>query len=266
MDSSYQPLPDVHVIPSHLEVPGVGVILVNAFVLLSERPVLVDTGLGLESEQFMATLESILDPAELAWVWLTHDDTDHTGSVCAVLERAPKAKLATHALGALRATTWCPLPLDRVHALQVGSTIDAGDRTLQAIRPPVFDNPTSIGIYDPSTETLFPVDTFGAILPGAVQDAADLAEPELVGGMTAWTAFDSPWTHLVDRARFGEVLDGVRSLGARNVLSSHLPAAIGQTDALLKIIESVPDAEPFVPPDHEAFAAIVAQMGPPPGT
>jgi hypothetical protein len=147
----------------------------------------------------------------------------------------------------------------------VGSTIDAGDRTLHAIRPPVFDNPTSLGFHDPSTGTLFIVDTFGAILPGVVENASDLAEPELVGGMTAWTTFDSPWTHLVDRGRFGEVLDDVRKLGATNVMSSHLPAAIGQTDALLKIIEAVPDAEPFVPPDHEAFAAIVAQMGPPPG-
>ncbi len=264
MDSSYQPLPDVHVIPSHLEVPGVGVILVNAFVLLSERPVLIDTGLGMDSTQFMATLESIVDPAELGWIWLTHDDADHTGSLQAVLERAPQAKLATHALGALRASTWCALPLDRVHALQVGSTIDAGDRTLHALRPPVFDNPTSTGIYDPSTGTFFAVDTFGAILPGVVENVADLAEPELVGGMTAWTTFDSPWLHLVDRVRFGEVLDDVRKLGATNVMTSHLPAAIGQTDVLLKILESVPDAEPFVPPDHEAFAAIAAQMGPPP--
>ena len=61
------------------------------------------------------------------------------------------------------------------------------------------------------------------------------------------------------------MLDDTRKLGATNVLSSHLPAAIGKTDALLKIVESVPDAEPFVPPDHEAFAGIVAQMGPPPG-
>jgi hypothetical protein len=265
MDSSYKPLPDVHVIPSHLEVPGVGVILVNAFVLLSERPVLIDTGLAVDSEQFMSALEAIVDPAELGWIWMTHDDSDHTGSLGAVLERAPQAKLAMHGLGALRASTCCPIPLDRVHALQVGSTIDVGDRTLQAIRPPVFDNPTSLGFHDVSTGTLFAVDTFGAILPGVVENAADLAEPELVGGITAWTTFDSPWTHLVDRGRFGEVLDEVRKLGATNVLSSHLPAATGQTDSLLKIIESVPDAEPFVPPDHEAFAAIVAEMGPPPG-
>ena len=264
MDSSYQALPDVHVIPSHLDVPGVGTIIVNAFVLLAEQPVLVDTGLGVDSEQFMSTLESIVDPADLRWVWLTHDDPDHTGSLAAVMERAPQAKLATHALGALRASTWCQVPLDRVYALQIGSVIDVGDRTLEAIRPPVFDNPTSTGLYDSSTQTLFPVDTFGAILPGAAENVDEYAEPELIGGITAWTTFDSPWTHLVDRAKFADVIDGVRRLGATNVLSSHLPPATGRLDVLLKIIESVPDAEPFVPPDYEAFVAIVSQMGPPP--
>jgi hypothetical protein len=264
MDSIYQPLSDVHVIPSHLDVPGVGLILVNAFVLLSEQPVLIDAGLGVDSEQFMAGLESVIDPADLRWVWLTHDDMDHTGSLSAVMARAPQAKLATHGLGALRIATWCSIPLDRVHALQVGEMVDVGDRELRAIRPPVFDNPTSIGIYDQSSRTLFPADTFGAILPGVAENAADFAEPELVGGMTAWTTFDSPWTHLVDRSRFGAVVDDVRRLDATHILSSHLPYATGCLDQFLKIVESVPDAEPFVPPDHTAFAGIVAQMGPPP--
>ena len=266
MDPTYQATPDVHVLPTHLEVPGVGTIIVNAFVLTSEQPVLIDTGLAVESESFMAALEAVIDPSELAWVWLTHDDSDHTGSLGEVMARAPRAKLATHGLGALRASTCCAVPLDRVHALQVGDKIDAGDRTLHAVRPPLFDNPTSTGIYDDSTQTLFPVDTFGAILPGVAEDVAEYAEPELAGGMAAWTTFDSPWVHLVDRGRFAEVLDGVRKLGATTVLSAHLPAARGRLDDFLKIMESVPDADPFVPPDHEAFAAIVAQMGPPPGS
>jgi hypothetical protein len=240
----------------------VGVILANAFVLHSAEPVLIDTGLGTDGDQFMAAVESVIDPSDLRWVWLTHDDTDHTGNIQAVMERAPQARLATHGLGALRMSTWWPVPLERVHALQADSVLDVGERTLQAVRPPMFDNPTSIGIYDAAKRTLFSVDTFGAILPGVVQDVADLAEPELVGGMVGWSTFDTPWAHLVDRARFGEVLATVRGLGPDLVLSSHLPAASGCADQLLKIAESVPDAEPFVPPDHTAFAAIVAQMGP----
>ena len=44
MDESYRVGPDVHVLPSRMDVPGVGSIPINAFVILSEQPVLVDCG------------------------------------------------------------------------------------------------------------------------------------------------------------------------------------------------------------------------------
>jgi flavorubredoxin len=264
MDPVYAALPDVHVLPSHLDVPGVGTIVANAFVLLAEQPVLIDTGLAVDGNEFMTALEAVIDPKDLQWIWITHDDADHTGNLQAIFERAPEAKIATHALGALRMSTWCPIPLDRVHALQVGEMFDVGDRILHTIRPPVFDNPTAIGIYDSSTRTLFSVDSFGAILPSVAQDVEEYAEPELIGGMTAWTTFDSPWTHLVDPKKFAALLNQVRELDPTHVLSSHLPLATGRVDTLLKVLESVPEAAPFVPPDHVGFAEIVAQMGPPP--
>ncbi len=48
MDNPYQAAPDVHVLPTNLPLPGAGLVLpVNAYVLLSEEPVLVDGGLGM---------------------------------------------------------------------------------------------------------------------------------------------------------------------------------------------------------------------------
>jgi glyoxylase-like metal-dependent hydrolase (beta-lactamase superfamily II) len=46
----------------------------------AEEPVLIDTGVGVEGPDFLAALESIIAPEELRWIWLTHDDADHTGS------------------------------------------------------------------------------------------------------------------------------------------------------------------------------------------
>lgn len=143
------------------------------------------------------------------------------------MERAPKARLLTHGFAALRMSTWWPVPLRRVHALNVGARIDVGDRLLRAVRPPLFDNPMSIGLLDERTGSLFSVDAFGAILPAPVQDAADVAEEALSVGMTMWAADDSPWVHLVDRAKFGTALREVETLEPSRVLSSHLPAASG---------------------------------------
>lgn len=261
MDAPYQAGPDVHVLPHNLPLPGVGVLPVNAYVLLAEEPVLVDTGLAADSGDFIDALTSIVDPKTLRWVWLTHDDADHTGNIQRVFELAPHARLATPAFSALRMASWWPVPLDRVHAIRAGDRLPVGDRTLRAVAPPVYDNPMSTGLLDEATGTLFSVDSFGALLPEPAQDAADVPEDALTGGMLAWATSDSPWAHLVDRRRFAEVLDGVRRLQPTRILSSHLPAASGtSTERFLQVLESVPDAEPAVAPGHEEFAQMVAAM------
>ena len=122
MDAPYQVGPDVHVLPTHLPLPGVGVLPINAFVLLAEEPVLVDTGIGFDGPDFLDALSSIIDPSALRWVWLTHDDADHVGSIEQVLTLAPNARLVTNGFTALRMASWWHVPLDRVHAIRDGDT------------------------------------------------------------------------------------------------------------------------------------------------
>jgi hypothetical protein len=116
-------------------------------------------------------------------------------------------------------------------------------------------------VLDRSTGALFSVDAFGAILPEPTQDASDVPPEVLAGGMLGWAMSDSPWAHLVDRERFGEVLDRVRRLQPTRIFSSHLPAASGTSlEAFLEVLERVPDAEPDMPPDSEQFAQMIAAM------
>jgi hypothetical protein len=261
VDAPYQAAPDVHVLPTSLPLPGVGVLPINAYVLLAEEPVLIDGGVAVESDDFVDALASIIDPRDLRWIWLTHDDADHTGSIQRVMELAPQARLATQAFSALRMSSWWPVPLDRVHAIRPGDRLPAGDRTLRAVAPPLFDNPLSTGLFDEATGSFFSVDSFGALLPHATEDAAEVPHEALVGGMVAWATVDSPWAHLTDRQRFGQVLDGVRRLQPSRIFSSHLPAASGTSlENFLEVLESVPDAEPAVAPDQEQFAQMLAGM------
>jgi flavorubredoxin len=251
---------DVWVLPSQMPVPGVGSIPINSFLLLAEQPMLVDTGLDVDRDAFMDALASIIDPADLRWVWLTHDDADHTGALEAVMAAAPQATLVTHAFGALRMNTWWPVPLDRVQALQIGNSIDLGDRTVHALRPPTYDNPMTTAIFDEKTRTFFCVDSFGAVLGGPVQSLDEVSADDLTVGMTTWTTFDSPWLHLTQPDKLTAMLDGVRALDADQVLSSHLPPATGRIDEFLDFVASLPDAEPFVAPDAASFAEIAAAL------
>ena len=49
--------------------------------------------------------------------------------------------------------------------------------------------------------------------------------------MACWATSDSPWVHITDKVKFGEVLERVRQLAPSRIFSSHLPAAASGTSA-----------------------------------
>jgi flavorubredoxin len=259
MDKPYQAMPGIEVLPAHFPIPGAGFLPVNAFVIKAKEPVLVDTAMGIESEEFMKALESIIDPHDLKWVWLTHDDADHTGSIQKVLEAAPNARLAANSLAVLRMSTAWRVPMQRVYWLNPGDSINAGDRTLTAVRPPLFDNPTTIGIYDSKAETFFSADCFGALIPSPARNVEDLPADVLAQGMIGWAGADSPWVHMVEPARFNRALDGIRQMAPKTILSAHLAPARGNTGQLLDILAQIPASTPFAAPDQKALEQILAQ-------
>ena len=195
MDKPIQALADVHILPAHFPIPGAGFLAVNAFVIKSSEPVLVDTGMGIESDAFMKALSTVIDPADLKWVWVTHDDADHTGNLQKVLEAAPGARLVANALAVLRMSTGWNVPMDRVYWLNPGESLSVGDHKLTAVRPPLFDNPTTIGIYDDKTKVYFSADCFGAIIPSPAQSVDEVSENDLAQGLISWASGDNPWVH-----------------------------------------------------------------------
>ena len=249
--------PDVDALGTWLPIPGCGVLVVNSFVIRAAQPVLVDTGLAALGDAFLQALERSIDPARLTWIWLTHPDPDHVGNLAAILERAPRARVVTTFLGMAKMGL-LGLPVDRVHLLNPGQSLDAGDRELLAMAPPVFDAPESTGLLDPSTGTLFSADCFGALLPAPAKNVADVDPEVLRVGMIGWATVDAPWLHRVDRARFRESLQAVADLQPKRVLSSHLPPAEGVTDTLLRNLAVAPDAPPFVGPDQAALERMLA--------
>jgi len=139
---------DVTVLNDYAEVPGLGFLAVNAFVVHATEPVVVDTGLSLPGVGFLDALASVIDPADVRWIYLTHPDRDHTGGLFELLEAAPLAKVVTTFLSVGVMSTERPLPLDRLYLLNPGQSLDVGDRTLTAFRPPLFDSPSTTGFYD----------------------------------------------------------------------------------------------------------------------
>ncbi|HEU0240874.1 MAG TPA: MBL fold metallo-hydrolase [Micromonosporaceae bacterium] len=262
----YRMGPDVTVLNDYLDVPGIGFLDVNSFVLHSREPVVIDTGLGLPDRNFVAELRKVIDPRDVRWIWLTHPDRDHTGGLFDLLDAAPKARLVTTYLGVGIMSCERPLPLDRVYLLNAGQSLDVGDRTLTGFRPPLFDNPATVGAYDSRSEICFSSDCFGAALPTAelagTDEVGDIPRDDLVAGQLLWATVDSPWVHTVDIDRFLATLQPLRAMAPSAILSTHLPPAIGRTNQLLDTISAAPTADPFVGPDQAALEEMLATFEP----
>ena len=237
---TYRSGEDVTVINDHLEIPGMGFLAINAFVLHAAEPVVVDTGVSLPDRDFVATLSSVMDPATVRWIWLTHPDRDHTGGLFKLLEAAPQARVVTTFMGAGIMSTERPLPLDRVYLLNPGQSLAVGDRSLHAFRPPLFDSPATVGFYDDRSRTCFSSDCFGAPLASADlasgSDAREVPADELRGAQLVWAAVDSPWVHSVDTARYLQTIRALQAMEPEVILSTHLPAAVGMDEQLFGML------------------------------
>ena len=77
-------IPGIDVLTADVEIPGLGHLSINSYLVHREEPILVDTGSIAQSDEFDEALRSVIDVADLRWIWLTHTDFDHIGLLHAI--------------------------------------------------------------------------------------------------------------------------------------------------------------------------------------
>jgi len=257
MLESINSAPDIVSLVSYIPIPGYGVLPVNAFVIKSTQPVLVDTGMASVRTDFMSSLKAAIDPKEIRWIWLTHIDMDHIGNLAAVLAEAPNARVVTSFIGMAKLGLH-GLPVDRAYLLNTGQTLDVGDRQLLAMKPPTYDAPETTGLFDQKSGTLISADSFGAILEKPVDSAADIDHQALKEGSLVWASIDAPWLSIVDRNKFANKLSVIEKLNSNRILSSHLPPAENMSSTLLGILSEASTTPAFAGPDQSALEKMMA--------
>jgi flavorubredoxin len=197
----------------------------NSLVIRAAEPVVVDTSLVTHRSEWFDDLFSLVEPDDVRWLYLTHDDDDHAGNLVEALERCPNATVVTSWAGSGRMCAAFGIPSERVRTVDDGEAFDVGDRSLHAVRPPVYDSAYTRGLFDPTTRVLHAADAFCTPMPATPVDRVDeIPERMWEDGMAMFHyASLCPWLWMVDEARFRPEVERLSALDPEVIVSAHSP-------------------------------------------
>jgi flavorubredoxin len=219
---------DAYLIPNLVPQGPDAYLYVNTMVIRGAEPVVIDTGAPVHRELWLEKVFSVVEPRDVRWIFLSHDDGDHTGGLLDILDAAPNAKLVTNFFSVERLALEKPaLPLDRMVWLEPGESFDAGDRRLRLFRPPIFDGPTTRGLFDERTGVMWAVDSFAAFVPGAVYHVDDVPAPMYDETFPLLNSMVSPWHQWLDPVKYDAHVDTVEALKPAAIASAHGPIVTG---------------------------------------
>jgi flavorubredoxin len=216
--------PDTFLVHDH-QGEGTGPVSVplNSLVIRAAQPVVVDTGMRENRDVFLADVFGLVEPEDVRWVFISHDDVDHTGNVNALMDACPNATLVINWFMTERMGKSLTVPPARWRWISDGEVLDVGDRRLVAMRPPIFDSPTTRGLFDGTTGVYWAADAFATPMVTPVRDVAALEERFWVDGIAMFANYISAWLPLVDDARFQRVVDRVEALAPTTIAGCHTP-------------------------------------------
>jgi flavorubredoxin len=252
---------DTYLIPNLVPAEPGTFVMMSSLVILADEPIVVDTGAPAHREQWLANVASVVDLDDVRWIFLSHDDGDHIGNMHAVLEAAPKALIVTNFFSNERAAVEPDraMPLDRQVWLEAGASFDAGDRRLHLFRPPIFDGPTTRGLYDERSGVMWAVDSFAALTTGAVYEAPDVPSELYDGSFTLFNSLVSPWHQWLSPAVYGRHVDSVEAIGATAIASAHGPVLRGSyIPAAFDRVQALAGQPAIAGPGQETLDAILS--------
>ena len=257
--------PDTYVIHHVQEALGQPLfVYLNSMVIKGAEPMIVDTGTIGNRTQWLEDVFAIVEPADVKWVFLSHDDVDHTGNLDQVLTACPNATLVSSWAITERHTNAFQFPLDRCHWLNDGESFDAGDRKFTAVRPPLYDSPTTRGLLDDKTGVYWGVDSFACPMPGNVMShVSEFDEGFWAEGMAMFMYHAlSPWLSVVDPVKYGADCDRVQSLGAKTIATAHSPIITEEmSDKAFQILRDLPSVPAPPCPNNDVLQAILTAAG-----
>ncbi len=132
----------------------------NAYLILDEKNVLVDTVWGPFKEKLIENISEVIDPSEIDIVVANHAETDHSGALAEVLRYSPDATVICSRMGEKNIrghfhSDW------NFRTVSTGDSVGIGGETLHFIGAPMLHWPDSMFTYLGEKKILMPNDAFG---------------------------------------------------------------------------------------------------------
>ena len=234
-------------------------VYLNSMVILGEEPIVVDTGTAANSRYWFEDVQSLVDPEDVRWIFISHDDHDHTGNLARAMHTFKNATLVSTWFQLERLGGDYELPLDRMRWINDGESFDAGDRKLVAIRPPVFDSPTTRGLFDSKTGVYWASDSFATSVPGPTADVSELNSEEWRQGVQMFGMAVSPWISLTDPNKYAAHVNRLKEVDIKVIAGAHTPPIYGSyTRTAIDMMYDLPFAPAFENPTQADLDAMLA--------
>ena len=132
----------------------------NSYLVVDKKIALVDTVWGRFSGEFIENVRQVIDPSKIDYVIAQHAESDHSGSLPALMQLCPNAKLVVSPRGQTSITghyhqEW------NFQVVKTGDTISLGGCELVFVEAPMLHWPDSMFTYVSGKSTLLSNDAFG---------------------------------------------------------------------------------------------------------
>lgn len=241
------------------------VVHLNTMVITGAEPIVIDTGAPMNRKQYLEDLFSIVDPEDVRWVFVSHDDADHTGNLHEVMDACPNATLvATWFLCERLSAARLDVAPTRWRWVGDGESLDIGDRTLASIRPPLYDSPTTRGLFDPTTGVYWASDCYATPVQTGSEWVTDVDADFWSEGFTMFQTWNSPWVSIVDETAFGRKAGAVEELGVTTIAGTHTPTIPeSHVPEAFEMLRRMPSTPPPPMPDQAVLDEMLDAMAAP---
>ena len=204
----------------------------NSYLILDEKPTLIDTTNTPFLSEYMESLRGIIDPVKISYIVVNHAEPDHNGAIAEILKRCSNAQILCTAKGKEMISAAYGIT-DRVREVKEKEKIPLGKRSLTFYPIPMVHWPESMMTFCEPDKILFPNDLFGTEI-GHEAAFADQMKPFQELTRDYFAIVFRPFAMPVNRA-----IQTAKALSPEIIAPSHGPAYRKDTDRIIAYYEQL---------------------------